>query len=300
MPHVYTLDLHYLGRPQVIASYLLESNDGLIMIETGPGSTLTAAQAALHAHGFHPRDVRHILLTHIHLDHAGAAGWWANQGAQIYVHHFGQRHLVDPSKLMASATRIYGDLMGFLWGEMLPVPASQLHVLHDGDLLALGGVEIAAWETQGHALHHMSYVVEDVAFTGDVAGTRVPGYPVADAPTPPPEFEWEVWLKALDRLQEAQFRAIYPTHFGQVDDVDGQLNGVREMLNQIVPFVRERMGQGHTAEEITAEYAQWYRNRALGMGIPPEAFDTLALSNSPAMTINGIWRYWQKRDRDRG
>src|SRR5690606_8936954 len=121
------------GMSQVTAVYLLVGPDGPVLIETGPGSTLPAVRAALAAHGFAPADVRAVLLTHIHLDHAGAAGWWAQQGTPIYVHHVGAPHLIDPTKLLASATRIYGDNMGPLWGEMLAAPAERVTPLHDGD-----------------------------------------------------------------------------------------------------------------------------------------------------------------------
>ncbi|MBK8430454.1 MAG: MBL fold metallo-hydrolase [Chloroflexi bacterium] len=295
MIEVQTIDLHYLGRPLVIASYVLESNDGLVMIETGPGSTLTAAQSALQSLGYKVEDVRHVLLTHIHLDHAGAAGWWARQGAHVYVHHFGARHLIDPSKLMASATRIYGDQMERMWGEMLPVPAGQLTELHEGDVLKLGGLQFEVWETAGHALHHMAFVLGKIAFTGDVAGTRVPGFSLVDAPTPPPEFDLEVWRASLDRLLAADFIAIYPTHFGRVENVAAQLQGVRVLIGEVAEFVRERMVAGVTAEQTAVEYREWYRARAMAAGVSEEAFATLALSNAPEMTVNGVWRYWSKR-----
>lgn len=295
MTGIQTIDLHFQGETQVIASYIVESDDGLVMIETGPGSTLTAAQAGLRALGYTAADVRHVLLTHIHLDHAGAAGWWASQGAHVYVHHFGARHLVDPSKLIASATRIYGDQMDRLWGEMLAVPAEQLTELHDGDLLMLGGQRFEVWETAGHALHHMAFVYEDVAFTGDVAGTRVPGWAFVDAPTPPPEFDLEVWQKSLTRLLAADFSAIYPTHFGEVRDVQGQLEGVRSMINAVAEFVRVRLIQEVEAAEIITAYTAWYRTQALAAGLPEAVFAKFVLSNPPDMTVNGIVRYWRKR-----
>src|SRR6185503_6218070 len=125
---VITLDLNFKGRPHAIASYLIRHNDGAVLIESGPGSTLPALEEGLAKEGLSPRNVTHVLLTHIHLDHAGAAGWLARQGAMIYVHRVGAPHMLYPEKLIASATRIYGDRMESLWGEFLPVPQDQLIV----------------------------------------------------------------------------------------------------------------------------------------------------------------------------
>src|SRR5690606_15095706 len=124
---IVTLDLNFQGRPHAIAAYLIRDADSVVLIESGPGSTLPSLTAGLAAEGLSTRDVTHVLLTHIHLDHAGAAGWLANQGAEIYVHPVGAPHMLNPEKLLASATRIYGDRMDSLWGEFLPVPENKLH-----------------------------------------------------------------------------------------------------------------------------------------------------------------------------
>src|SRR5512141_955456 len=130
---IVTIDLDFQDKTQAIASYLIRHNDGAVLIESGPGSTLPSLEAGLAKQGLSPRDVTHVLLTHIHLDHAGAAGWLARQGAQIYVHPVGAPHLLNPERLLVSAGRIYGDQMGTLWGEMLPVPEPQLHIAKDGE-----------------------------------------------------------------------------------------------------------------------------------------------------------------------
>ncbi len=137
---IITLDLNFQGKAQAIASYLIRYPDGAILIESGPGSTQSALEAGLKANGLSLSDVTHVLLTHIHLDHAGAAGWLAKQGAQIYVHPVGAPHLLHPEKLLASAARIYGDQMSTLWGDFLPVPEAQLHVAHDGEQIVIGNL----------------------------------------------------------------------------------------------------------------------------------------------------------------
>src|SRR5215210_3184438 len=138
---IVTLDLNFQGRPQAIASYLIRNGDALVLVESGPGSTRAGLEAGLGREGLSPRDVTHLLLTHIHLDHAGAAGWLARQGADVYVHPVGAPHMLNPEKLLASATRIYGDRMDTLWGEFLPVPQEKLRVIGDGQEIVLGALE---------------------------------------------------------------------------------------------------------------------------------------------------------------
>src|SRR5215510_4531306 len=135
---IVTLDLNFQGRPHAIASYLIRQGDAVVLIESGPGSTLPSLEAGLAKEGLSPRDLTHVLLTHIHLDHAGAAGQLARQGAEIYVHPVGAPHMINPEKLLASAARIYGDRMESLWGEFLPVPEDKLHVAKDKQEIVIG------------------------------------------------------------------------------------------------------------------------------------------------------------------
>ncbi|MFZ0545363.1 MAG: MBL fold metallo-hydrolase, partial [Candidatus Promineifilaceae bacterium] len=215
---IITLDLLYQNRPNTIASYLIEGPSGPVLVESGPGSTLSNLIAGLDEHGYRPRDIRHLLLTHIHLDHAGAAGWWAQQGTQVYVHRIGAPHLIDPSKLIASATRIYQDKMEQLWGEILPAPAENVTTVKDGDVIEVNGLHFTAVDTPGHASHHHVFLLEDVAIVGDLAGVHIPGADFVDLPAPPPEFHLETWLASIEKITSLPLSAIYPTHFGRVDD----------------------------------------------------------------------------------
>lgn len=181
-----TIDLHFQDQRHIIAAYLYPHANGVALIETGPGSTFPTLQARLAARGLTPADISDVFLTHIHLDHAGAAGHLARHGATIYAHHVGIPHLSDPGRLLASARRIYGDDMDALWGEMHPVPDDQLVALDDGDTVPLGEEALTALDTPGHASHHMSYVVGDVCFTGDVGGVRIPGERHVELPLAPP------------------------------------------------------------------------------------------------------------------
>src|SRR5512138_855367 len=205
---VLTLDLNFQGRPYAIASYLIRSGDGVVLIESGPGSTLAALQAALAKEGLSPRDITHVLLTHIHLDHAGAAGWWAQQGAKIYVHPVGAPHMIHPEKLLASAARIYGDRMQTLWGDFLPVPENQLIIANDRETIEIGDLRFTPINTPGHAEHHYAYLFEDICFSGDVGGVRIPGYQYLRVPMPPPELNIERWHESIARLQKEKFKII--------------------------------------------------------------------------------------------
>ena len=202
---VITLDLNFQGRPHAIASYLIRHGDGAMLIESGPGSTRLDWKRAWRTKGLSPRDVTHVLLTHIHLDHAGAAGWLARQGAEIYVHPVGAPHMLHPEKLLASATRIYGDRMESLWGEFLPVPEEKLDVAQDGERSQIGNLRFIPINTPGHAEHHYAYLFEDICFSGDVGGVRIPGYQYLRVPMVPPELHLERWHESIARLRREKF-----------------------------------------------------------------------------------------------
>ncbi len=297
---LHILDTRFQGMPQVTAVYLVVGSDGPVLIETGPGSTLPAVLNGLAAHGFGPGDVRHVLLTHIHLDHAGAAGWWAQQGAQIYVHHVGAPHLVDPSKLLASATRIYGDRMEQLWGDVLPAPAERVTPLYDGDRVEAGGLTFVAIDTPGHAYHHHAYKLRDfrsgeIAFTGDAAGINLPLVNLVDLPAPPPEFHLETWLQTIHRLESEELRTIYPTHFGPVHDVHGHLVALRVLMVDAVAFVAERRAAGVERDALAAEYIAWNRQRASVHHLSPSLIESYELANPLFMSVDGILRYLRKK-----
>jgi glyoxylase-like metal-dependent hydrolase (beta-lactamase superfamily II) len=192
---IYTIDLKFGGRSSLIAAYLVIHDQGAILVETGPGSTLLALEAGLRSHGISVHNVTDVLVTHIHLDHAGASGWLARQGARIHVHANGAPHLANPEKLLSSAARIYGDAMQTLWGEFLPVPEDRIVVAEDGETIQIHGLEFRPLDTPGHATHHIAYIFQDVCFTGDIGGVRMAGTHYLRLPMPPPEFNLE--LKAV-------------------------------------------------------------------------------------------------------
>ena len=292
---LHTLDLNFLDTPQVIASYALVGASSIALIETGPGSTLPHLLRGLRNLGAEPGDVREVLLTHIHLDHAGAAGWWARQGATIYVHAFGAPHLIDPSKLLASAQRIYGDQMDYLWGEFLSAPAENVRVVNDGDIIAIAGTEINVIETPGHARHHHAYRLGESAFTGDATGVRLLGFDLLALPSPPPEFDLEAWLITLERLAALNLKTIYPTHFGQVTDPADHLRRFTALLSEATERVRQWMAEGLNRDQIIEQYTAWHLARAEAAELDAETQERYAKVNHLSMCVDGMMRYWAKR-----
>lgn len=291
---VHTVDLHFQDTPGLIASHLLESGDALALIETGPGSCHSALVEGLRKIGASPRDIHHVFLTHIHLDHAGGAGWWAQQGAQVYVHGKGAAHVVDPSRLIDSATRIYGDRMEALWGPIVPAPAERVTILRDGEKVRIGEVEIEAWDTPGHARHHLVYVVEGVCFTGDVAGVRLQGSDYLSVAAAPPQFEVEPYLASVDRLLAANFRRLYLAHFGEVSDPASHLRRYRQRIEEVHHNISQWMNEGHDGVALAQRYTAEER-RLSGLG---EAdWQRYELANGTAMCAAGIELFVTKAGR---
>lgn len=292
---IHTLDLNFQNTPKTIASYLIVGSDGPVLVETGPGSTIETLIARLADHGFSPSDIKYVLVSHIHLDHAGAAGWLAQQGAHIFVHHVGAPHLIDPTKLLASAGRIYGELMDPLWGPMLPAPEERVTPVYDGDTVTVAGLSFTAIDTPGHAYHHHVYQLDRVALTGDAAGIHIPGPSFVDLPAPPPEFNLELWQRSVERLCALDVDTIYPTHFGRVDDWRGHLEAFSQLLDAASEFVRLRLERGLERDEIVENYLVWQKERAGSVRLDDILVKRYEVSNPLYMSVDGIIRYWRKR-----
>ena len=296
-PRVITLDLNFQGRVHAIAAYLIRHGDAVVLIESGPGSTLPALEAGLSQEGLSLRsNLTHVLLTHIHLDHAGAAGWLAQQGAEIIVHPVGAPHMLNPEKLIASATRIYGDRMDSLWGQFLPVPENKLRVVEDGEEIAIGDLKFTAINTPGHAEHHYAYLFEDICFSGDVGGVRIPGYQYLRVPMPPPELHLERWHASIARLREGKFTHIAPTHFGIYDDPDWQLREVEKGLDSAELWLEQTMSEDPSMpmEALRQSFTEWMVEEATQMGLSEDVMDAYIVANPPGMSADGLLRYWKK------
>ncbi|MBM4428136.1 MAG: MBL fold metallo-hydrolase [Chloroflexi bacterium] len=293
-PRIVTIDLNFQNKTNAIASYLIWDGDAVVLIETGPGSTLSTLEAALAAEGLSTRDVTHVLVTHIHLDHSGAAGFLAKQGAQIYVHPNGAAHLVNPEKLIASATRIYGDRMDQLWGEILPVPQNQLTVPNDAQEILIGNMRFLPVNTPGHAEHHYSYLFEDVCFCGDVGGVRIPGYVYLRAPMPPPELHFGRWRESIARLKALKFPRIAPTHFGIFDDAAWQLDEMDKTLAEVEKWLEIVMAQDPSIEDLRESFSLWMQEQGERKSLSADVIRAYSLANPVAMSADGLMRYWRK------
>ena len=293
-PSIVTIDLNFQNKTQALASYLIRQHDSLVLIESGPGSTLPALEAGLAKEGLSPRDITHVLLTHIHLDHAGAAGWLAQQGAQIFVHPIGAPHLLNPEKLIASATRIYGDRMQTLWGEILPVEQKQLAVPQDAEEIVIGKLRFLPINTPGHAEHHYSYLFEDLCFSGDIGGVRIPGYSYLRAPMPPPELHFGKWRESITRLRSLNFSRIAPTHFGIFDDADWQLNELQKSLDETEKWLEEIMPCNPTIDELREKFSAWMQEQSREKKLSDDVIQAYTLANPLGMGADGLIRYWKK------
>ena len=292
--NILTIDLHFQNKTQAIASYLIRHGDAVVLIESGPGSTLPALEAALANEHLTPRDITHVLLTHIHLDHAGAAGWLSKQGAEIYVHPNGAAHMLNPEKLIASATRIYGDRMDTLWGEFLPVEQNQLKVPQDAEEIVIGNLRFVTINTPGHAEHHYSYLFEDVCFSGDVGGVRIPGYQYLRAPMPPPELHFGRWRESLARLRGMDFAHIAPTQYGMFDDVQWHLDTLDETLAAMEKWLETVMARDPSIEQLREEFTLWMDEESKAKNLSEDVVRAYSLSNPVAMSADGLMRYWKK------
>ena len=291
---IHTLDLAFQNLPQTIASYLIPHEGGGVLVETGPGSTTDTLTERLADHDLTPADITDVLLTHIHLDHGGAAGWMARHGATVHVHPAGASHLANPEKLLRSAERIYGDEMDNLWGEFLPVPDEQISVIDGGDTIAIGDLHIQAIETPGHAYHHHAYLLDGVCFTGDVGGVRILGTDHVALPLAPPEIDLDQWRTSVQKLQAADITHLAPTHFGFYEDVETHLDRLARRLDAVDEWLEDVMADDPSDSEFYNRVTRWMRRQAAQDRVDDETWALYETANPSWMAVDGLKRYWKK------
>ena len=294
MNKVYTIDLHFLGNPKAIACYLIPSSEGPVLFETGPYSHTPQLKEGIRECGFRPEDIKHVFLTHIHLDHAGGAWHWAGQGARVYVHPFGEKHLQNPEKLMASAARIYKDKMDLLWGEMRGIPADQLQVVGHGEQITVGDQAFTAWHTPGHARHHIAWQYGTNLIAGDVAGVKIGKGPVVP-PCPPPDIDLEAWEESIQLLRSLPLLSIYLSHYGEVTNIGEHLKNLLDTLQNWALWIKPYAENGNEPEEITLKFKEMVHNQFVRSGCSEKVIKAYEAANPTWMSVWGLMRYWQKQ-----
>jgi glyoxylase-like metal-dependent hydrolase (beta-lactamase superfamily II) len=291
------IDLNFRGSQRVNAAAVLSGPDGLVLIDPGPTSCLVTLEAGLRDRGFTLRDVRSLLLTHIHLDHAGAAGTIVERvpDVRVHVHERGAPHMIDPAKLLASTTRLYGDLMDTVWGAFLPVPADRLVVLKGDERLEVAGHDFRVAYTPGHAKHHVSYLDEQsgMAYVGDTGGVKVGG-DYLFAPTPPPDIDLEAWRASLDAIEAWQPVSLFLTHFGPVTPARAHLARFRDTLTSAAEKVKAVLAAGGSDEEMVRRFVEEMR-RDVRQSLSEDEAKVAELAAPFEQLWQGLSRYWSKR-----
>jgi glyoxylase-like metal-dependent hydrolase (beta-lactamase superfamily II) len=293
------VDLNFLGLPEIISTAVIQGPSGVALIDPGPSTTLNNLRAALQRKGIAIKDVRQLLLTHIHLDHAGATGTLVreNPAIEVFVHERGAPHMIDPAKLLASATRLYGTDMARLWGDFLPVPAERLKVLQGQEVIAAGGRELQVAYTPGHASHHVSYFDSSsrVAFVGDTAGIRRHDLPYIMPPTPPPDIDLEAWRTSEERILAWAPDTLFLTHFGPFHGARQHFQELMDRLDDWSRIVRRLLADAALddaqRERVFVQEALLDLRRTVG----EQEAERYNRAGRLDYSWQGLSRYWRKR-----
>ena len=292
------VDLQFRGVPRVIATGVLDGPSGVALIDPGPSSTLPALERSLERAGIGFEDVTAILLTHIHLDHAGATGTLVRRHPtlRVYVHEKGAPHIVDPEKLLASAVRLYGDDMDRLWGEVRPVPSGVVMSLSGGERVEAAGRAFDVEYTPGHASHHVSYFARDagIAFVGDTAGIKIGPDGYVLPPTPPPDIDLELWRESLTLIGRWQPETLFLTHFGPSSPVAPHLTEFADHLELTGALAKSSLARDESDEAREAWYADEIR-RELRRRMSEADAQGYEVVGRFDLSWRGLARYWRKK-----
>lgn len=297
-PIIEILDLNFMNESDAIASFLIESDDGLILIETGPESTFETLTKAISNAGYDWKDIKHVLLTHIHFDHAGAAWKFAENGAKIYVHPIGLPHLQNPERLWNSAKMIYQDQMEVLWGHMDPIDENLLVPAEDGDTIEIGNLTFNVHYTPGHAIHHNAYQLGNSIFTGDVAGVVIKNG-LVQPPCPPPDINVELWKQSIQKLRNLNPEVLYLTHYGKLTKLQEHLNKLEKELDDWANWMKPHYDKGTDADKIIPHFMAYTKQKLLDAGVPEADISRYEKANPSWMSVSGLLRYWKLKEQGR-
>ena len=292
------IDLNWTGRLRSIAALLIESAGASAVLDPGPESTVGTLRGALRARGLDVKKLDALLLTHIHLDHAGATGALVqeNPDLKVYVHEFGAVHLVDPSRLLASAGRLYGGDLKVLYGECAPVPDGNLRPLRGGEKIRVGEVELEAFYTPGHASHHVTYWDSQsrTAFVGDTAGIRVQGDEFLLPATPPPDIDVEIWKQSLDAIASLGPELLFLTHFGFIEDPAEHIRLYEAKLEEWAELTRKLLESGIETSEAEKAFVEAVASQ-IKSALPRDAADHYIFNGGLRLSWLGLMRYARKK-----
>jgi len=293
------IDTNMIGRMLVTSAYLLEGSEPTL-VETGPATSADAVTQGLEALGIGPQELAHIVVTHIHLDHAGGAGTLSTRfpTATIWVHVRGAPHLADPTKLVASTARAYGEeRVRRSFGVVEPVPAERLRAIGEGDVITMGGRSLDVLYTPGHAFHHVSLVDSrtGATFTGDAIGVHIPDVRVLRPATPPPEFDLELAVDSIERIRSRSETTLLLSHFGSVPDIDAVCDLAIERIRAWSDVVREALRTTDDLDELERLLQQQGAAEYMADSGQPIDMDRYDVLSSIRMNAAGIARYWRKR-----
>lgn len=291
---IHTIDLHFQGIPENIAAFLVETTIGPVLVETGPHSTLPQLKSGIEKAGFSMNEIKHVFLTHIHLDHAGAAWWFAERGAKIYVHPRGSKHLASPGRLMESARMIYKDKMDSLWGQMNEISEENIIVASDEEKFNVGGDFMQAWHTPGHAVHHIAWQWGEHVFTGDVAGVRI-NQGLVIPPCPPPDINIADWVSSINTLKQLKPSSLFLTHFGEVPYSESHLDELEQRLNKWANWIKPYFVAQKTIAEVTPLFQEMVKEDLMEAGISLDNQAKYEAANPSWMSVAGLFRYWKKQ-----
>lgn len=295
MSSIKIIDLKFFDQSDVIAAFLVETSEGPVLIESGPYSTFPSLKKGLAKHGYEPEDIKHVFLTHIHLDHAGAAWWFAQHGAKIYVHSRGYKHMHDPSRLMESATRIYGSMMDTLWGQMKAIPAELLISVEHEESITIGDCTFQSWHTPGHAVHHIAWQLGENLFSGDVGGVKINGGPVVP-PCPPPDIQVEDWKSSIAIIKGLDIKNMYLTHYGLVENVNEHLEELESRLVKWAEWMLPHFKNDTPQKDITPLFQEMTKAELIENGVTEDIhLGQYEAANPSSMSVAGLMRYWKLR-----
>jgi glyoxylase-like metal-dependent hydrolase (beta-lactamase superfamily II) len=296
MTGIQTLDLEFFGATEIIAAFLAPVEGGFVLFETGPASAVEVLEKRVNEAGFSLDQLQAVFGTHVHLDHFGGAGVLAREtGCRVYSHPVGVPHLVHPEdKLLPSAERIYKDMMVPLWGVTEGAPEHQVHAVGDRETVEVGGLEVVAHHTPGHAVHHVAWQIGQSVATGDVAGVRFPGSTHVLPPMPPPDIDVEAWRASLDLLRQLEPSQLLLTHFGAFEDCSRHLDELEERLLSWTEMARGIVSEGGDREALGEALRERDEREMKQAEVPPEAVARYRRLCPVKESSAGLFRYCTK------